>query len=81
MFNKVIAVIPFDNYVLQVQFEDNVTKMYDVKKLFQSESSFETLRDVHGLFKLVKVDTGGYGISWNDEIDISSDELWKNGKY
>jgi hypothetical protein len=22
-------------------------------------------------FKSVKVDTGGYGISWNDEIDLS----------
>ncbi len=21
----------------------------------------------------------GYGISWNDEIDLSCDELWENG--
>ena len=25
-----------------------------------------------------KVDVGGYGISWNDEIDLSCDELWDN---
>ena len=28
----------------------------------------------------VKVDAGGYGISWNDNIDLSSNELWENGK-
>ena len=22
---------------------------------------------------------GEYGISWNDEIDLSCDELWENG--
>ena len=33
-----------------------------------------------GLFEQVKVDAGGYGISWNDEIDLSCDELYHNGK-
>lgn len=28
---------------------------------------------------LVKADKGGYGISWNDEIDLSCDELWEIG--
>jgi hypothetical protein len=27
----------------------------------------------------VRVDTGGFGISWNDEIDLSCDELYDNG--
>ncbi len=31
------------------------------------------------LFKCVKVDAGGYGVSWNDEIDLSESELWLNG--
>jgi hypothetical protein len=30
-------------------------------------------------FKTVKVDSGGYGISWNDDADLSEYELWKNG--
>jgi hypothetical protein len=32
------------------------------------------------LFKTVKVDPGGYGVSWNDEIDLGEYELWMNGK-
>lgn len=31
-------------------------------------------------FKSVKVDSGGYGVSWNDDIDLSEYELWVNGK-
>ncbi len=30
-------------------------------------------------FKSVKVDPGGYGVSWNDEMDLSEYELWNNG--
>ena len=32
------------------------------------------------LFGSVVVDQGGYGIIWNDDIDISCDELWANGE-
>lgn len=32
------------------------------------------------LFAEVEVDTGGYGIVWNDELDLSCDELYENGK-
>ncbi|MEH2027477.1 DUF2442 domain-containing protein [Nostoc sp.] len=29
--------------------------------------------------KNFKVEQGGYGIVWNEEIDLSEYELWKNG--
>ena len=31
------------------------------------------------LFKDVSVDIGGYGISWNDELDIDAETLWADG--
>lgn len=31
------------------------------------------------VFASVSVDVGGYGIVWNDELDLSCDELWENG--
>ncbi|NJO51460.1 MAG: DUF2442 domain-containing protein, partial [Leptolyngbyaceae cyanobacterium RM2_2_4] len=30
-------------------------------------------------FRNFKVEPGGYAIVWNEEIDISEYELWKNG--
>ena len=60
-------------------FEGNLKKKYDVKQLFNKFDVFRTLIDVKGLFEQVKVDVGGYGISWNDDLDLSCDELYYNG--
>ena len=31
------------------------------------------------LFNLVYVDTGGYGVVWNENMDLACNELWENG--
>ena len=79
MFYKVKEVEPIDNYILEVTFENNIVKYYDVSRLFEKWNVFQNLKIVDGLFEQVKVDKGGYGISWNDEIDLSCEELWEKG--
>ncbi len=80
MFHKVKAVNALPDYKLSVQFAEGVTKIYDVKPLFRKWDSFRELSEDPALFSSVEVDTGGYGIVWNDEIDLSCDELFANGK-
>ena len=80
MFYKVRSVEAIEKYKLLVTFEDETTKIYDVKPLFEKWSVFKVLENNYELFSNVKVDLGGYGISWNDEIDLSCNELWENGK-
>lgn len=63
---------------LGVQFANGTTKIYDVTPLMQRFSVFKILED-EALFRDVKVEQGGYGIVWNDNLDLSCDELWKNG--
>ena len=79
MFYKVKSVCPLPGFKLLVQFENGTTQKYDVEPLFSKWPVFLALREVEGLFDLVKVDAGGYGISWNDDIDLSCNELWENG--
>ncbi len=79
MFYKVKNVKALDNFVLLVTFENEVTKYYDIKNLLDKFSSFQDLINIKGLFMQVKVDTGGYGVSWNKNLDISCNELWENG--
>ncbi|MBR1540514.1 MAG: DUF2442 domain-containing protein [Clostridia bacterium] len=79
MFHKVKEVKAIEEYVLEVEFYDGIIKKYDVSPLFEKWKVFEQLKTEDGLFKQVKVDQGGYGISWNDEIDLSCEELWNNG--
>ena len=79
MFNKVATITPLEDYILLVGFKNGASKKYDVKPLFDKWDSFNSLATQHGLYELVKVDVGGFGISWNDEIDLSCNELWNNG--
>ena len=77
-FHKVKDVSVISNLRLSIQFTNGTTKIYDVAPLMQCFSAFRILED-KALFRDVKVDQGGYGIVWNDDLDLSCDELWKNG--
>lgn len=79
MFHKVKSVAPLPEFKLSVQFCEGVTKLYDVKQLFEKIPAFRYLRENPAEFNCVSVDVGGYGIVWNDELDLSCDELWENG--
>lgn len=78
MFYKIIDVEALENYILLITFENGNEKYYDIKPLFKKWKIFNKLKE-NNLYKFLKVDCGGYGISWNDEIDLSSNELWENG--
>ena len=79
MFFKVRSVKPLSEYGLLVRFENGETKRYDVAPLFDKWTAFQALQNVQGLFEQVKVDVGGYGVSWNDDLDLSCNELYFNG--
>ena len=79
MFHKIKNVFALPEYKLSVQFSEGVTKIYDVKPLFERIPCFLDLRNEPSQFACVSVDVGGYGIVWNDELDLSCDELWDNG--
>ena len=79
MFHKVKSVIPKDDFFLHVEFEDGLQKKYDMKPLFDEIPIFNILSSDDSLFNNVHVDIGGYGICWNDALDLSSDELYNNG--
>jgi len=79
MFHKINSVNILPDYKLSVQFAEGVTKVYDVKPLMQRYNAFKALENAE-LFSSAEVDVGGYGVIWNDDIDISCDELFENGE-
>ena len=79
MFHKINTVQPMPDYGLLVSFQSGEVKEYNVKPLFDRWEAFHALLSVEGLFEQVRVDAGGYGISWNDELDLSCDELYYEG--
>ncbi|MDR2514294.1 MAG: DUF2442 domain-containing protein [Christensenellaceae bacterium] len=80
MFHKIREVKPMEDYRLTVFFQNGEERIYDVKPLCDRWEAFKALQTVTGLFVQVKADIGGYGVRWNDEIDLACDELYYNGE-
>ena len=80
MFHKVKTVNVIPDYRLSVQFAEGITKIYDLKPLFEKWPAFGNLKKDDTLLYSVEVDIGGYGVIWNDDIDLSCDELFENGE-
>ena len=79
MFHKIKNVSALPDYNISVQFSEGVTKLYDIKPLFEKLPIFKSFLENPEEFASCSVDIGGYGIIWNDDLDLSCDELWENG--
>ena len=80
MFHKVKTVWPFGCLRLLVWFEGGEARVYDCKPLTAKFEPFLALEYDSSLFEGVRVVGGGYGIEWNDDLDLSCDELYRGGR-
>jgi len=77
-FPKVKEVYPLSEFRLEVVFDNGDMRVYDCSALLE-RADFSALKN-EAFFRQVRVDQGGYGISWNDELDLAESELWLNGQ-
>lgn len=80
MVHRIKKVRVFADKVLRVTFQSGQTIDYDVKNLCLNYPQFKKIVKNKNMVHQVKVDVGGYGISWNDEFDLAAEEIWENGK-
>ena len=80
IFHRIKNITPLPDFILLAEFQDGSVKKYDVKPIMKKIPVFQMLEYVPKLFEQVNVDTGGYGVVWNDEIDLDCNELYYNGK-
>ena len=77
-YPKIRSVRAEADKTLRVQFDNGVAKLYDCKPLLSTEP-FSVLQN-DAMFREVHADTHGYGVIWNDEIDLAESEIWIYGK-
>ena len=77
-YPKIRRVEALPGKTLRVTFKNGVQKEYDCKPLLGSEA-FRPLQD-DAIFRCAHTDTHGYGVVWNDEIDLAESEVWVNGR-
>ncbi|MBU3143488.1 DUF2442 domain-containing protein [Clostridium sp. CF012] len=75
---KIVKIKPnSERYSIIILFSDGITKEVDMLQKLNEEFYFD-IKDKNR-FEQVEIDNGGYGISWNDDVDMSEFELWNIG--
>lgn len=74
---RIVSVQPLPERQLLVTFVNGLQKMYACQGLLERDR-FQLLK-YDAFFNAATVDPGGYGISWNDDMDVSAYELWQRG--
>jgi hypothetical protein len=76
-YPKVQNVEPLTDKQLRVTFSTGSAKVYDCRPLLE-RPPFAPLQD-DAFFRNVRADPHGYGVVWNDDLDLSESELWIHG--
>ena len=80
MHRIITKIEPKENLTIIATFADGEVVSFDIKTLFEKYPVFNGLKNEE-LFNRVSIDGCGYGVSWNDEIDLSSDGISNRGKH
>ena len=72
MTNKIISAMGKDDFSLDVEFMNGEVKNYKMDYMLNIFPQFQILKEDKELFKAVRVDAGGYGVSWNDDLDVDA---------
>ena len=80
MIPRIKNVIPLENFVLFVEFDNGEKVLYDVKEDIEALDDFKILLSQHSLFQNVQLDPSRTCVYWSDRIDIASDTILEYGK-
>ena len=72
--HKPIEVIPLDEYILEIKYDNGEVIKFDMKDLL-NHPLFKSLNDVD-IFREVRIN--GSSICWDNDIDICADSIYNN---
>lgn len=75
---RIVEIKPKDGMILVAKFESGQIKEIDIKPYLEIFEPFKQLLNP-ALFNSVKVDCGGMGVVWNENIDLSRYDIWEYG--
>lgn len=80
MFMKALEVRFLEDVTLELTFQDGKIIRYDMARLFSKYPQLEELRRNRDLFLSGHLDVGGYGVIWNDDLDIDATSVYECGE-
>lgn len=79
MFIEALKIEFGEGTVLDAFFIDGTIVRYDMAKMFHKYPQLKALQN-RDLFLSGKLDVGGYGIVWNDELDFDTMSIHEGGE-
>ena len=80
MNQNIREIIMKDNLVVEAVFFDGIVKDFDVSLLFEKHPEYKVLKQDIGLWKNAELLPQGSGVYFNDDLDLTVEEIWKYGK-
>jgi len=77
---KIEDIVPLQNNGLLVFFRDGMVRKCDLTEYFKKSPRFSILANRPDYFARVQIQTGGYGVYWDDNLSIPDSVLYKMGK-
>ena len=78
MFHKATKVEFLEGTVLELTFRDGCVKQFDMASMFEVYPPLSALAD-RSLFTSGKLSPGGYGVIWNDNLDVEAETVYMEG--
>ena len=77
---KIEDIVPLQNYELLVFFRNGIVKKCRIEEFFNKNKTLKTFLSLRKeMFQFVRIQPGGYGICWEENMSISDTELYDNG--
>lgn len=77
---RIEDVVPLQNNSLLVFFRDGTIRKCELNEYFKKTQRFSIILKRPDCFAYVQIQTGGYGVQWDDNLSIKDSELYKMGK-
>lgn len=68
-----------DNLIVEAVFFNGIVKDFDVSSLFEKHPEYRVLKQDVALWKNAELLPQGSGICFNDDLDLTVEEIWKYG--
>jgi len=70
---------PLDGFILEAVFTGGEIRHYDCRRLIDRYPAFKAMVQDPEIFRHPQIVSGGYGVIWNEELDVASEEIWEKG--
>ena len=67
--------------IVEITYQDGSVIEFDIREMYDRFPQFKELEEDQILFHSGHLDPGGFGIIWNDELDLSVSGLYQYGKF